>query len=386
MAKLALVNIGKLISGNIECPVLDADAIIIEDNLIKEIGKTGSLDLTTVEQIIDVNGMTVTPGLIDSHVHPVLGDYTPRQKTIDFIDSSKHGGVTTMISAGEAHTPGRPKDRVGTKALAIVAHKSAQNARPGGVKLHGGAVILEKGLLEEDFAELAQEGVWLVGEVGLGSVKDPAEAKPMVEWAKKNGMKVQMHTGGTSIPGSSTVTAAHVMEVNPTVASHVNGGPTAVSVEEAEKLVTQSAIALELVHCGNPKMINEVIRLAKEHDCLDRIIVGNDSPSGTGIIPLGILRTLAHISSLNDVPGEVAFAMATGNTARIYGLPVGLIEEGKEADLVIMDAPMGSVANDAAEALQVGDLPGIRVIIIDGKVVVKKSRNTPPAKRDVVFK
>ncbi len=386
MSKIALVNIGKLVSGDINNPVLDADAILIQDNVISKIGKAEELDLSNVDQVIDVNGMTVTPGLIDSHVHPVLGDYTPRQKTVDFIDSSKHGGVTTMISAGEAHTPGRPKDRVGAKALAILAHKSSQNARPGGVKLHGGAIILEKGLLEEDFAELAEIGVWLVGEVGLGTVKDPAEAKPMVDWAKHNGMKVQMHTGGTSIPGSSTVTAEHVMTVNPTVASHVNGGPTAVSVEEAEKLVKESEIALELVHCGNPKMINEVIRLAKENDCLERIIIGNDSPSGTGIIPLGILRTLAHISSLNDVSGEVALAMATGNTARTYGLPVGMIEEGREADLVVMDAPMGSVANDAAEALEVGDLPGICLIMIDGKVVVKKSRNTPPTKRNVTLK
>ncbi len=382
---IALVNIGKLVSGDINNPVLDADAIVIEDNIIKKIGKSEELDLSNVDQVIDANGMTVTPGLIDSHVHPVLGDYTPRQQTVGFIDSSKHGGVTTMISAGEPHTPGRPKDRIGTKALAILAHKSSQNARPGGVKLHGGAIILEKGLIEEDFAELAEIGVWLVGEIGLGTVKDPAEAKPMADWAKKYGMKVQMHTGGTSIPGSSTVTAEHVMVVNPTVASHVNGGPTAVSIEEAEKLVKESEIALELVHCGNPKMINEVIRLAKENDCLERIIVGNDSPSGSGIIPLGILRTLAHISSLNNVPGEVAFAFATGNTARIYGLPVGIIEEGREADLVVMDAPMGSVANDATEALEVGDLPGIRLIMIDGKVVVKKSRNTPPAKRDVIY-
>lgn len=386
MTQIALVNIGKIVSGEIDNPILTGDAILIQDNVIIKVGKTEELDLSSVDQIIDVNGMTVTPGLIDSHVHPVLGDYTPRQKTVGFIDSSKHGGVTTMISAGEPHTPGRPKDRVGAKALAILAHKSAQNARPGGVKLHGGAIILEKGLIEEDFQELAEQGVWLVGEVGLGTVKDPKEAKPMVEWAKKYGMKVQMHTGGTSIPGSSTVTAEHVMTVKPTVASHVNGGPTAVSLEEAEKLVKESDIVLELVHCGNPRMINEVIRLAKENNCLHRIIVGNDSPSGTGIIPLGILRTLAHISSLNQIPGAVAFAMATGNTANTYGLPVGKIEEGREADLVVMDAPMGSVANDATEALEVGDLPGIRLIMIDGKVVVKKSRNTPPAKRDIVFR
>ena len=187
MTQIALVNIGKIVSGDIDNPLLTGDAILIQDNIIVKIGKTEDFDLSNVDQLIDVNGMTVTPGLIDSHVHPVLGDYTPRQKTVGFIDSSKHGGVTTMISAGEPHTPGRPKDRVGAKALAILAHKSSQNARPGGVKLHGGAVILEKGLIEEDFQELAEQGVWLVGEVGLGTVKDPKEAKPMVEWAKNMG-------------------------------------------------------------------------------------------------------------------------------------------------------------------------------------------------------
>lgn len=386
MTQIALINIGKMISGDVHQPILKEDALLITDNLITKIGRTADLDLSKVDQVIDINGMTVIPGLIDSHVHPVLGDYTPRQKTVDFIDSSKHGGVTTMISAGEAHTPGRPKDPVGAKALAILAHKSAENARPGGVKLHGGALILEKGLIEKDFQELADQGVWLVGEIGLGTVKDPQEAKPMVEWAKKYGMKVQMHTGGTSIPGSSTVTAADVMTVKPTVASHVNGGPTAVSLNEAEKLVKESEIMLELVQCGNPKMINQVISLAKGNNCLERIIVGNDSPSGTGIIPLGILRTLAHISALNQVPGAVAIAMATGNTARTYDLPVGLIQEGREADLVVMDAPMGSVANDAMEALEVGDLPGIRLVMIDGQIVVQKSRNTPPAKRNLIFK
>ena len=97
---------------------------------------------------------------------PVLGDFTPRLNTLGFMEGSMHGGVTSMISAGECHTPGRPKDAAGTKALAIVAHKSSENARPGGVKLHGGALILEKGLVEKDFEELAKEGVWLVGEIG----------------------------------------------------------------------------------------------------------------------------------------------------------------------------------------------------------------------------
>ncbi|MGF7059856.1 amidohydrolase family protein, partial [Brassicibacter mesophilus] len=227
MSILAIKNIGILVTGDVKNPVSKANTIIVEDGKIKKVGDESLLKEFACDKVIDAKGTTVAPGFIDSHVHPVLGDFTPRQNTIGFMNSSLHGGVTTMISAGEPHTPGRPKDPAGTKALAIVGHKSSKNARPGGVKLHGGAVILEKGLVEKDFEELAKEGVWLVGEVGLGSVKKPEEAAPMVEWAKKNGFKVMMHTGGTSIPGSSTVTADDVMNTNPDVVSHINGGPTA---------------------------------------------------------------------------------------------------------------------------------------------------------------
>src|SRR5206468_4035429 len=112
-------------------------------------GRARGLD-EDAETVIDARGTTVLTGLIDSHVHPVFGDFTPRQRTVDFIDSGMHGGVTTAISAGEVHLPGRPKDIVGLKALAIVAAKSYANFRPGGVKVHAGAPILELGMSEGD--------------------------------------------------------------------------------------------------------------------------------------------------------------------------------------------------------------------------------------------
>ena len=258
MSVTAITNIGILVSGNVNEPLLKSDTIIIDDGKIQAVGTTELLGKYPDCKIIDAGGMTVMPGLIDSHVHPVIGDYTPRQKMADFIDSSLHGGVTTMISAGECHTPGRPTDPVGVKALAIFAAKSFDNLRPSGVKVHGGAVILEKGLVEADFAEMAAAGVWLVGEIGLGSIKKPEDAVPMVKWAKKHGMKVMMHTGGTSIPGSSTVTADDVIAVQPDVVSHANGGPTAISPAELERLVKETELTLEIVQCGNPKMADLV--------------------------------------------------------------------------------------------------------------------------------
>ena len=381
MSNVLLKNIGTIISGDIASPILEGDAIFAEDGKISRIGRLDEMGSMDADTVIDCNGTTVTPGLIDSHCHTILGDYTTRQNQAGFLESELHGGVTTIISAGECHLKGRPKDPAGTKALAILAAKSFANFRPGGAKVQGGSVILEKGLTREDFAEMAREGVRAVGEIGLGSVKNPEEAAPMVKWAKEYGMTVMMHTGGTSIPGSSTITAEMVEQTNPHIASHVNGGPTAVPLAEVKKLLKDTTIALEIVHCGNPLMAVEVARHCVEENALDRIIIGNDAPSGTGVIPLGVLRVVNHLASLTPVKPEEAICMATGNTARVHKLDCGFIAEGKAADLVIMDAPMGSVGTDALSAIKIGDIPGVAMILVDGDIVVSKSRNTPPANR-----
>ena len=367
-----------MVSGDISNPILKADALLIEGGLIHAVGKEEALHTQKVDQVLDVQGMTVTPGLIDSHCHPVLGDFTPRQKMLDFIESSLHGGVTTAISAGEVHLPGRPKDVAGTKALAILASKSFAGARPSGVKVLGGSLILEPGLQEKDFEELAKEGVRVVAEIGLGGVKSPKEAAPMVKWAKKYGMIVMMHTGGTSIPGSTTVPADDVIATDPDIVSHINGGPTAISIAEAEKLIRDTSLILEIVHCGNSRMVVDVMKIVKEVKAYPRIIIGNDAPSGTGVIPLGILRVINFLASLCSLKAEEGIAMATGNTAKVYRLNRGVIEVGREADLVIMDAPMGSVGKDALSAIEAGDIPGIAAVLIDGQMKIGVSRNTPP--------
>jgi enamidase len=375
--KTLLRNIGTLVSGDLRRPLLDADSLVLSDGKIAGIGRGLDEDADTV---IDCRGTTVMPGLIDSHVHPVFGDFTPRQRTVDFIDSAMNGGVTTAISAGEVHLPGRPKDIVGLKALAIVAAKAYANFRPGGVKVEAGAPILELGLTEADFKEMAAAGVKLVGEIGLGSVKTGKDAAPMVRWAKQHGMTVTIHTGGPSIAGSSPIDADVVLEAQPHVVGHINGGTTSMSPAEIDRLVATD-MALEIVQCGNPRTALHTLRAARDARALGRIIIGNDAPSGTGVIPLGVLRTLSLLAALGELPPAEAVACATGNTARVYKLSRGVIAEGREADLVVCDAPTGSVARDAMGALAAGDLPGVSMVLIDGKVTIGRSRNTPPAAR-----
>jgi enamidase len=375
--KTLITNIGQIVSGDIAHPLLDGDSIAIDGTTITAVGHGLDGDADTV---IDARGSTVVPGLIDSHCHPVFGDFTPRQRTMDFIESGLHGGITTMISAGEVHLPGRPKDIVGLKALAVVAARAYANLRPAGVKMHAGAPILELGMVEEDFAEMARAGVTLVGEIGLGSVKTGKDAAPMVRWAKQHGMTVTIHTGGPSIAGSNAISAEVVLEARPHVVGHINGGTTSMSEREIDSLVATD-MALEIVHCGNGKTALHTLARATDARALHRIIIGNDAPSGTGVVPLGILRVIAHLASLGGVAPEVAVAMATGNTARVYGLPVGVIAPGREADLAIVDAPIGSVGKTALQALAAGDLFGVSMVLIDGPIRIGRSRNTPPAAR-----
>jgi enamidase len=62
-------------------------------------------------------------------------------------------------------------------------------------------------------------------------------------------------------------------------------------------------------------------------------------------------------------------------------LDCGLIEVGRAADFVILDKAQHSPAKTLLDSVQLGDLPGVGMTIIDGIVRTQRSRNTPPATR-----
>ena len=382
---LVLRNIGVVVSGDLAQPLLDADTVVVSDGHITFVGRAGDAPDVPGAAVIDVGGATVMPGYHDNHVHPVVGDWTPRQQATNWIDSCLHGGVTTMLSAGEPHLPGRPTDAAGTKALAILAHKSFAALRPSRVKVHAGAVLLEHGLTEADFDDLAAAGCTLVGEIGISGVKDPAVAAQMTRWAQARAMKVMVHTGGASIPGSGVIGPDFVAEVQPDVAGHVNGGPTSLGLDDVAQILDATTAHIEFVHNGNMTTLGQMTNMVRERGELHRVVVGTDCPAGSGVQPLGILRVMATMASTGGIAPEMAVAAATGNTATLHGMRRGVIRAGAEADLVVADAPLGSRASDALGALAIGDTPAVAMVVIDGSVVVTKSRNTPPATRTITY-
>ena len=379
--KLVIRNIGQILSGKIEEPLIDGDCVVCEGDRIVAVGAEKDLDTDRATTVVDAKGVTLCPGLIDSHVHPVIGDYTPRQQQLNWIDSCLHGGVTTMISAGEVHAPGRPKDIVGLKAMAIASQRWYENFRPSGVKVHSGAPVLEEGMVESDFKELADAGVKLLGEVGLGSVKAGETAAQMVKWARKYGIQSTIHTGGPSIPGSGLIDKDVVLEADADIIGHINGGHTALPDDQITCLCESCLRGIEIVHNGNERAGLLAMRTAFELGQPERVILGTDAPAGSGVQPLGILRMIAMLSSLGDVPPEIAFCFATGNTARMRDLDCGIIEVGKAADFVLIDMAQHAPGGSMLASIHQGNLPGVGMTIIDGIVRTARSRNTPPATR-----
>lgn len=381
--KTAITNLGAIISGDWREPYVTGDSIVMEAGKITHVGSASREALSGSDVIIDASGAIAIPGLIDSQVHNTFGDYTPRQKTVGFLDSYIHGGTTTSISASEVHVPGRPKDPEGVKALAVAALKCFESYRPGGMRVHAGSVILEPGLTERDFEEIAGKGVWLA-KAGFGAVADPLEYVPLVAMTKRFNMVSTLHTGGSSIPGSAGIWGKHVIAINPTVSFHVNGGPVAMPDADFPRVVNECSVALQVCTAGNLRTLLLTAELLLQTHQFDRLLIATDAPTGSGVMPLGMLYTISHLASLGKVPVEWAIAAATGNNARTYRLSSGFLRVGCDADVAIIDACAGGSKATAIDALRNGDIVAVAGVVTNGiPRFVGRSRNTPAPIRPV---
>src|SRR5919109_1520016 len=321
MSSLLIKNIGTLATGDLKSPLRQADSIFIDNGVIREIGNNIS---RKADRIIDADGITAIPGLIDSHSHPSIGEYTPAQNTLSWITNYMHGGVTALISAGELHLPGLPlpPDARTALSVAIVTKRCYDNLRPSGVKVHAGTLLLVPGLTEKGFDEIAALGIKLVKFIFYDySLLPNGEAERYVKWARARGIKVKIHSGGVSRSGVSQVAGWEIVTtLRPDIIGHITGGPVSMPEEEMIRITNETECFMEICTSGNYRLALSLIRAVKAKGAYHRVLIGTDTPGGTGIIPRGILREIAFISSVGEVAPEAAICMATGNVGRAHDL------------------------------------------------------------------
>jgi enamidase len=177
------------------------------------------------------------------------------------------------------------------------------------------------------------------------------------------------------------IDADMVIETGTDVIGHINGGHSALPDDQIICLCESCSSAFEIVHNGNERSAVLALNTARELGKLDQIILGTDGPAGSGVQPLGIMRMIAMLSAFGNIPAEIAFCFGHGNTSRQRNLDTGLIEAGYAADFVILDKAQHAPGKTMLESVQLGNLPGVGMTIIDGEVTSGRSRNTPPADR-----
>ncbi len=380
--QLVLHNIGQVLTGVLDAPTLDTDTIVIDDGHITSLDDGAA---TTADTVVDCKGMTVAPGLVDTHVHPTLGDYAPKQQSTGYLERMMHGAVTRAISAGEVHAPGR-SGAESALGIALGAFHSFEHHRPSGIKVHGGAMLLEK---DTDFSHIDRafaSGMRIIGEIGVGSLKDPVRAGELSTHARQLGMTVHMHCGCTSDrgPGGDEhpyFSAEDVLTAVPSIASHANTFAS-LSDDDIDMLCgSDGPPFVEVVQAGGTRPMLRVVEGLADRDELDRLLIGTDTPTGYGVTSLGVLKTIGDVCSLAGVAPETAWAVASGQAARAFGSDGNVIAPGTVADIVVMDTSLGSVCDTAVEAISAGEFPGVAVVITDGVVRVRGSLCTLRARR-----
>jgi len=379
MKSVIIHNIGALVTGDIRSPLSDARSLRIEDGRFKDIGT----DRSSADLVIDAQGNLVTPGLIDSHVHPSFGELTPVQNATNWISAYLHGGVTCMVSAGELHLPGLPIDQPDPdlfRSLALLTRACYDHYRPSGVKVEAGTMMLVPGMKRADFEAVAAAGGKCVKFIFYSYGENPVEQENYVRWAGELGLKVKIHSGGVSRSGVSRPAGADVvLTLKPDIVGHINGGPIPMPLSDMERILLESDYWLEIAYGGNHSLAQTFMKRVAQKGQLHRVILGTDTPSGTGVAPRGMLRTMALVASVPGVKPEEAVCMATGSAALAHNLDSGFVQEGKPADLVIMGKIQGASGKTPLESLGDGNLLGISMALIDGRVVIRdRSLQTPP--------
>lgn len=381
MATTLITNIGEAFTGDISSPTAEISSLLIDGDRIARLDPPAG---TAADMVIDARGGAVMPGIVDGHVHPVFGEWTPTQNTIGWIRNYLHGGSTSMVSAGELHVPGLDYANLTADLmtqLALVTRATTGRQRWSGVKLHAGTVLMVPGMTEHHFDQLAEAGSILAKFLFYPlEPKNREEAQRYVRWCHERGLRVKVHTGGVSRSGANAVCGFETLSwLQPDVAAHVSGGPIPMSDADLDALVDETAFALELCSSGSYRSFIRVVERLGAAGRLDRLTLGTDTPGGTGVLARGMLRNMLFLASVCGLSAGEAIAVGTGNTARAHGLDVGFLTEGAPADIVVAGRIDGSAGSTVGEAIEHGDLPGISMVLIDGQVLVKgRSEQTPP--------
>jgi enamidase len=92
-----------------------------------------------------------------------------------------------------------------------------------------------------------------------------------------------------------------------------------------------------LTLAGDVQVAARVARACVERGEPQRPYLGSGMPDDRGVMPAGLALFIDVIGALTGLEPGLVIAMATGNVARAFGRPGGVLAPGQPADVVVLD-------------------------------------------------
>ena len=384
MSKLLLTNIGMLAtplgkgpksgSEQGEIQILKDAWVLCEDGVIAQVG-TGPAPAAADAQVVDAQGSLVTPGLVDAHTHLIFGGWRQNElglklhgKTYLEIQNAG-GGIQSTTNATRKATEeeltakaAKALDEMMSFGVTTCEAKSGyglalehelkqlrairrlQEEHPMDVV----ATFMGAHLVPAEYKNDREAYVRLVCEEMMPAVKEQGiakfcdvfceadtftveEARRVLEAGLKNGLRPKIHAdeieaiGGSQLAGEiGAISAEHLIVCPPEgIASMARGGVIACLLPATSfNLGSTFAPARDMVTAGVP------VAMATDFN--------------PGSCPCLNLQFVINLGCLKYklTPEEVLTAVTLNGAAAIDTADkVGSVEPGKQADLVIWDAP-----------------------------------------------
>ena len=354
--------------------LIDA-AIAVEDGIIKEITSGGKVPASDFDQVIDAEGKLVTPGLVDGHTHLVFGGYRQNEipmklagagyldilragggildtvrktreatyeelydKSAAFLDEMLSFGITTC----EAKS-GYGLDMENEIKMLEVIKALGENHPADVVPTFMGAHAIPpeyEGRGDEYIDMMCNEVIPEVRKRGLAefcdvfcedSVFDSAQSKKYLEAARAQGFELKIHAdeiediGGSKLAGElEAVSAEHLIAAGEEgMDAMAEGGTTAM-------LLPATSFYLGKTFAPARTMIEKGIPVC---------IASDFNPGSCPSLNLQLAINLGYLR-YKMTPEEILTAVTINPACAINrGELVGTLEEGKQADIVIWNAP-----------------------------------------------
>lgn len=325
--------------------LLEGQSITVKDRWIAYVGQNAQDAIGPQTEIIDADGQTVIPGLIDGHTH-IAWMFTPAE----FLRYAMAGGTTTVITESLEPYP------VCGYAGVVDFLESLQD-QPIKILATAPAVVsissAARGISQDDLAKLlARDDIIGLGESYWQSILQyPEDILPQYEQTRLAGKTLEGHSAGAGDKKLAAYVAAGITSCHEPI--------------NAEQVLERLRVGLHiLIREGSIRRdLAEIAKIKDRGIDLRRLILSTDGIEPRDLIEKGYMEYVLQKAIDCGFDPVAAVQMATLNVAEHFSLDtlIGGIAPGRLADMVMIP-----------------DIKTIeaRLVISNGKVIARDGQPT----------